>query len=145
MGRHYDRAVNAKKLINASAQFLDGNDALEAMTLYSPYPKFEDLVGETLEVGAKLVYGGQLWTVRQSHLAQAHYPPSTDTASLYERIDETHKGTIDDPIPYDINLAVTAGFYYIEDGLLYLCTRDSGNPLYHKAANLVGHYFELVT
>ena len=34
--------------------------------------------------------------------------------------------------------------YYSEDGILYICTRDSGAPLYHDLANLVGLYVTVV-
>lgn len=34
--------------------------------------------------------------------------------------------------------------YYSENGVLYLCTRDSGNPLAYLPSQLVGQYFELV-
>jgi hypothetical protein len=37
-----------------------------------------------------------------------------------------------------------AGKYYIENGTLYLCTRDSGIPLYYLPSALIGHYFEVV-
>ena len=65
------------------------------------------------------------------------------TESLYERIDETHDGTFDDPIPYSGNMALEAGKYYSQDGVIYLCTRDTVNPVYNALADLVGLYVEL--
>ena len=65
------------------------------------------------------------------------------TESLYERIDETHAGTIDDPIPYEGNMALTAGLYYSQGGVIYLCTRDTVNPVYNALADLVGLYVEV--
>lgn len=108
------------------------------------FPKWEQYIGKTLEAGKRIQYEGKLWKVRQAHPVQEIYPPSTDTASLYERIDLEHQGTLDDPIPYDINLAVFNGKYYTEDGKTYKAIRDSGNPLYNTCASLVGIYFELV-
>ena len=40
-------------------------------------------------------------------------------------------------------MKVYNGKYYIEDGIIYLCTRDSGNPLYASCASLVPHYFDV--
>lgn len=64
--------------------------------------------------------------------------------TLFERIDETHDGTKYDPIPYDGNMALTAGLYYVQDGVTYLCNRDTGNPVYHALAELVGLYVDVV-
>lgn len=44
------------------------------------------------------------------------------------------------PIPYSGNMALTSGLYYIQDYTIYLCTRDTGNPVYNPLAELVGIY-----
>jgi hypothetical protein len=36
------------------------------------------------------------------------------------------------------------GLYYTQNGVLYLCFRDSGQPLYHDLALLVDVYVEVV-
>lgn len=66
-----------------------------------------------------------------------------NTPALWTEICETHDGTLDDPIPYDGNMALTAGLYYIQDYTIYLCTRDTGNPVYNPLAELVGIYVEI--
>lgn len=93
--------------------------------------------------GHKVQRGGKLWRCLQDHTSQDSWAPSTDTASLWERIDETHDGTQYDPIPYDGSMALTAGLYYIQDGVTYLCTRDTGNPVYNALSELVGIYVEV--
>ena len=50
--------------------------------------------------------------------------------------------SLDDPIPYSGNMALTAGLYYMQDWVIYLCTRDTGNPVYHTLSELVGLYIE---
>lgn len=67
----------------------------------------------------------------------------TGTESLWERIDETHDGTKYDPIPYNGNMALQNGLYYTQSGVLYRCTRDTGNPVYHTLSELVGIYVEV--
>ena len=70
--------------------------------------------------------------------------PGVGTESLFSLVDETHSGTIDDPIPYEKNMEIFEGLHYIQNGILYLCFRSSGQPLYHDLANLVGVYVEVV-
>lgn len=35
------------------------------------------------------------------------------------------------------------GKYYEQNGIIYLCTRDSVNPMTHTLDELVGHYVEV--
>ena len=65
-------------------------------------------------------------------------------AALYVRVDETHTGDQYDPIPYDGNMALTAGLYYTQDGVTYLCNRDTGIAVYNALSELVGLYVEEV-
>lgn len=76
--------------------------------------------------------------------AQEGWEPSTDTASLWEQVCESHAGTMEDPIPYSGNMALAAGLYYIQDYTIYLCTRDTGNPVYNALSELAGIYVEVV-
>ena len=62
--------------------------------------------------------------------------------ALWTEICETHAGTLDDPIPYSGNMALEAGKYYSQSGAVYLCTRDTVNPVYNALADLVGIYVE---
>ena len=66
------------------------------------------------------------------------------TESLFEVIDEAHAGTIDDPIPYSGNMALEKGKYYTQYEVIYLCTRDTINPVYADLSALVGMYVEVV-
>lgn len=36
------------------------------------------------------------------------------------------------------------GKYYSQDGVTYLCNRDTGNPVYNKLSELVGIYVEVI-
>ena len=121
----------------------------EALTVKPLYPVWEDLVKlgivKTDEEGYKFTYNGDLYKCRDANPQfQATWIPGIDTAALYTRIDETHAGTIDDPIPYDGNMELVSGLYYSQDGIVYRCTRDTGIPLYHPLKDLVGIYVEVV-
>lgn len=127
-------------LITAQINTLSVDDAT-AVRMTAFYPEWEKEKQYT--VGYKVQYLGKLYKVVQAHTSQETWTPDI-TASLYERIDEAHDGTKYDPIPYDGNMALVSGKYYIEDGVTYLCNRDTGNPVYNKLSELVGIYVEVV-
>lgn len=110
------------------------------------YPAFEELEdGKNYPKGFKFTYQGELWKTRQDPtLVQHIYPPSIDTAALYEKINEEHIGTVDDPIPYDETMQVYGGLYYTYDGKLYLCLRDSGQPLFVAPDEAIDDYFVII-
>lgn len=120
---------------------VDDNTAVRMMAFY---PTFESLVGQTVSGSYKFTYGGKLWRVIQPSLTiQEHYAPGIGTESLYEEINETHDGTVDDPIPYNGNMALQNGLYYYQDGAIYFCIRDTVNPVYEPLANMVGLFVEV--
>lgn len=124
-------------------------DDQTALRMRRYYPTFAELVGQTVKQGTKFRADGSdnadLYKTIQPELTiQAHYPPGEGTESLYTRIDEIHDGTQYDPIPYNGNMALENGKYYVEDNVTYLCNRDTGNPVYNKLSELVGIYVEVV-
>ena len=116
----------------------------EALSVKELYPRWEDKVDMTIEEGYITLYNDSLWRARQTHTALAIYPPSMDTAALYEVVDYKHEGTESDPIPYTPPMEIFADKYYIQYDVLYKCTRDSGTALSHNLADLVGLYVEIV-
>lgn len=113
------------------------NDALKVRDLFD---NWSDCIGQTVKTGRILRTVDGLWRVRQEHTVQAHYAPSIHTASLYERIVKDHAGTIDDPIPYAPPMEIFNGKYYTQDGVLYLCNRDSEQALSHNLSDLINLY-----
>ena len=114
----------------------------EALSVKDFYPTWESKIGDNVEQGYKMLYDGNLWRVRQNHLVQEIYPPSLSTAALYEVINYQHEGTIEDPIPYIPPMEIFKGEYYVQNDILYLCTRDSLTALSHDLSALVGLYVE---
>lgn len=101
--------------------------------------------GKSLSTGMIVSHEGRLWRVRQAVAAVLeNQPPSLDTAALYEVIEVEPAGTQDDPIPYTPPMEIFNGKYYTQGGVLYKCTRDSGQALSHDLAALVGLYVEVV-
>lgn len=115
------------------------DDTAVRMTAF--YPEWAKDTAYT--IGYKVQYLGKLYKVVQAHTSQETWTPDI-TASLYERIDEVHDGTKYDPVPYEGNMTLYNGKYYIEGGVTYLCNRDTGNPVYNKLSELIGIYVEVV-
>ena len=121
---------------------VDDNTALRMKDFY---PAFESVIGQTVRQGFKFTHGGKLWRTEQPEMTiQEHYAPGMGTESLYSEICESHAGTLEDPIPYNGNMALESGKYYSQDGKVYRCTRDTGNPVYNALSELVGLYVEEV-
>lgn len=117
---------------------VDDNTALRMKYFYPEW-----IAGVSYQVGFKVKRNGKLWRVLQAHTAQVGWEPE-NTPSLWETINETHEGSIDDPIPYDGNMALENGKYYMQDYVIYLCTRDTVNPVYNPLSELVGLYVETI-
>lgn len=129
-------------MVRAQINTLPVDDAT-ALRMVAYYPEWT--AGTAYEAGDRLVYNGDLYKVLQAHTAQETWLPGTGTESLYARIDEQHDGTKYDPIPYSGNMALESGKYYLQGGVTYLCTRDTGIAVYQPLADLVGVYVEEVT
>lgn len=144
MAKRLEAALRIKPLYQKGAQTLSDTDAIEVKGIYE---NWEALVerGETATKGYIFRYGDRLYRTEQpSYTFVSHYVPgSTGTESLFSVIDEEHKGTYDDPIPYEGNMALEQGKYYSQDGVVYLCTRDTVNPVFSSLAELVGLYVEV--
>ena len=127
-----------RQLIEQLAVTLDDETALTGIELFPIWT-----IDRAYAVGDKVQRGGKLWRCIQAHTSQAGWEPE-NVASLWTEICESHSGTLEDPIPYNGNMALESGKYYMQDGKIYRCTRDTGNPVYHALSDLVGLYVEKV-
>ena len=146
MGKRLEAAMKLRPLYQQGAQTFTDADALKVKGIYE---NWKDLVkhGEIVTKGYIFRYGDRLYRTEQpSYTFVANYVPgSTGTESLFSVIDEEHKGTYDDPIPYEGNMALEQGKYYSQGGVVYLCTRDTGNPVFSSLAELVGLFVVVAT
>lgn len=122
---------------SVNALEVDDNTALRMMDFYPEWAE-----NTAYSVGYKVQRNGKLWRVVQAHTSQVGWEPE-NAASLWEVINETHSGTADDPIPYDGNMALEQGKHYVQDYTIYICTRETVNPVYNALPELVGLYVEL--
>lgn len=120
---------------------IPNQEALDRMVVIYDWSKY---IGKVLKQGQVCVCNDNVWRARQEHTVLAVYPPSKDTASLYEVIEIIHTGEKDDAIPYTPPMEIFKGKYYTEGGVKFICTRDSGVALTHSLNDLVGIYVEFV-
>ena len=138
------QARKYRAIIERGAQGLSDAEALTMKTLYSEWTDLAAKGYTAKDKGYKFVHGGDLYkTVKDNLTFASSWVPGVGTESLYTRIDETHAGTQDDPIPYDGNMALQSGKYYTQNNILYLCNRDTAAPVYNALAELVGLYVEV--
>ena len=117
---------------------VDDNTALRMTEFYPEWAADTEYTAEY-----KVQRNGKLWRCRQAHTSQTGWEPE-NAASLWTEICESHAGTLEDPIPYSGNMALESGKYYMQDGKIYRCIRDTGNPVYNALSELVGLYVEEV-
>ena len=115
---------------------VDDNTALRMTTFYPEWAADTEY-----STGYQVQRTGRLWRCLQTHTSQIGWEPE-NAASLWTEICESHSGTLEDPIPYNGNMALEIGKYYMQDGKVYRCTRDTGNPVYNALSELVGLYVE---
>ena len=137
-------AISLRKFLEKSASNI--KDDAEAVT----YKKLVEhwKTDTKYEVGNRVavVEDGKIiiYKCKSEHTSQENWKPSINTASLWIRIDEIHQGTLDDPIPYSGNMVLEKDKYYVQDDIVYKCTRDSINPLYNNLKDLINLYVEKV-
>lgn len=121
---------------------LDDETAVKVKTLYPEW-----VIGKAYAVGDRLLYNDVLYKVQQAHTSQADWTPDA-VPSLYVPIDETHAGTLEDPIPAVAGMQYEKDLYYSYNGVIYLCIREDtegGTVLQFTPDKLVGNYFEIVS
>lgn len=153
---HVKRLKRAKELMAQNTKEMNelSLSAVDALEVKDWYPKwgvdegFRE--GDTIKKNTKFQFEGKLYACLQDHVIMPHYYPSINTASLYVEVTPEYTdageemGTMENPIPYDGNMVLENGKYYSQDGVVYLCNRDTENPVYHALKDLVGLYVEVV-
>ena len=139
------RMADIAKLLTLTVNTMSLTDD-EALSVKRVYPQWSEFINKKLTQGMKVQYDNKLYKVRQEiATVLENQPPSIHTAALYEEINETHAGTLEDPIPYNNNMELFNGKYYSQNEVTYLCTRSTGQAVYHNLSELVGIYVEVVS
>lgn len=136
-----EKLVAAFKMMAAAA---DDKTAAKAPELYPDWEPGFELTQKMIDGGRnRFNCDGKLYKTDTPHTFLENWKPGQETASIWTVINVENSGTQDDPIPYSVNMVVYEGKYYTYDGIMYVCTRDSGIALQHTPDQLIGHYFEL--
>ncbi len=130
----------AVTLLKGQVDDLDDEQAIEVPALF---PAWADFIGKQVEVDKRMFYGGRLWRVLQAHTVQAEWTPDVAASLFTEVAISAEQGTLDNPIPYNNNMELEQGKYYSQDGVVYLCIRSTGVPVYNNLADLVHIYVEV--
>lgn len=134
------RAWRAK--LNGVTETLPDEQAAEVADIYDAW-----MLDKDYPLGARARREDKLYKCLQAHTSQIGWEPE-NVPALWVVINETHAGTIDDPIPASRGMEYEYGKYYIdpEDGKTYLCKRGTETGtivLQYLPHELVGHYFEV--
>lgn len=138
-----EQAEAIREAMDIASATLSDEVAANCKALYRQWKDLVDM-GETVDKGYRFLFGNDLYRTEQPKYTFVKYqiPGGVGTESLFSKVDETHAGTIEDPIPYAGNMEIYEGLYYSQYDVVYLCIRDSGQPLYHDLSALVGLYVE---
>lgn len=131
--------MNIKQLINSIRGMTPTATDDVAARSTELYPDWA--TGLDVKEGDRYQCDGLLYKALQDHVTQDNWRPGQATASIWQVIDVTHTGTLDDPIPFALNMEVFKEKYYTWEEKTYLCTRDSGQALQNPPDQLIGHYF----
>lgn len=145
------QAEHLRPIVEKAMQSLPDSEALQAKTLYPIWEELVNLgrVNTGGEPGYRFYYDGNLFRcIYGDPEFRQEWQPGIYTSALYVRIDETHAGTLDDPIPAARGMEYTYGLYYYDPEVekTYKCQRtgeaDGGKvQLAYLPHELVGHYF----
>ena len=134
-----EHAIKLRDMLHKASASLTDEDALEAVELFPVWSGN----GVQYELGVRLRYGEKLYKVLQSHTSQSDWTPDI-TPSLYAEVEKPGQGdTPDNPIHYDNNMELFKDKYYEQYGVVYVCIRDTGVPVYNDLSALVGIYVNI--
>lgn len=124
-----------REIIEKASASLEDTDALDAVELFPLWA-----VGVAYSVGERVQYDGKLYKVVQAHTSQADRTPDKTPALFTEVAAQGQGDTPDNPIPYNNNMELVKDKYYSQSGVVYVCFRDTGIPVYNDLKDLVGLY-----
>lgn len=148
MSKYTNKAEKMKIILQKAINgyTIEDNEALEVKGLYPTWSELVKMGSVESEEGFRFQHEGKLYEcIYANPTFQSTWVPGSGTESLYTRIDETHAGTLEDPIPYEGNMVLTNGLYYSQDGQIYICNRDTGTAVFNPLSELVGLYVQVVS
>lgn len=137
-----DIVSQLKELAQAQVEALTDDEAKKVPALFPLWSPDS----EAYAVGDRVWYQASLYKCVQAHTSQSTWNPK-DAVSLWANVSEESQeadGSREHPYQWESGMTCYNGKYYIEDNILYICTRDSGGPVYNRIADLpAGLYFQI--
>lgn len=130
-----------KFAIQCAIPLMSNDQILQCVSVLT---EWEEFIGGKMEAHQRFQFNKEAWESRQEvSVVLEGQEPGISTAALYQRIESSHVGTQEDPIPYSPLMTVYKDKYYIQNEMLYLCLEDSGQPLYADCENLPRYFQEV--
>jgi len=133
-----DIVSQLKELAQTQVSELTDDEAKKVPALF---PLWE--TDKAYAVGDRVWYQASLYKCVQAHTSQSTWNPK-DAVSLWANVSEESQeadGSREHPYQWEQGMTSYNGKYYTEDGILYLCIRDSGIPLNFPISSLINNYF----
>ena len=129
-----------RNLIYKASASLSDSDALVGIELFPAWKP-----DTWYDLDKRIRHNGKLYKVRQGLTSSTLYEPgAVGSEALYAEVEKPGQGdTPDNPIEYNGNMALENGKYYKQYDVVYLCVRDTVNPVYADLSGLVGIYVTL--
>lgn len=134
-----DIVSQLKELAQTQVEALTDDEAKKVPALF---PLWE--TEKAYAVGDRVWYQESLYKCVQAHTSQSAWNPK-DAVSLWANVSEESQeadGSREHPYSWESGMTAYEGMYYTENDTLYVCTRDSGGPLYYPISQLIGIYFQ---
>lgn len=130
-----------KLAIQCAIPLMSNDQILQCVSVLT---EWEEFIGGKMEAHQRFQFKKEAWESRQEiPIVLEGQEPGISTAALYQRIESSHAGTQEDPIPYSPLMTAYKDKYYTQNDVMYLCLEDSGQPLYADCENLP-RYFQKV-
>lgn len=127
--------------ITCAIPLITNDQILQCVSVLTEWKEF---IGGKMEAHQRFQFNKEAWESRQEiPVVLEGQEPGISTAALYQRIETSHAGTQEDPIPYSPLMSVYKDKYYTQNDVMYLCLEDSGQPLYADCESLP-RYFQKV-
>lgn len=113
--------------------------ALESVAIY---PLWKSEV--EYKVGDRVRYNDNLYRCILDHTSQQTWVP-TAAPTLFEAVARPGEdGTLSNPITYVTGMELQQDKYYVQNDIIYHCTRSTGVPVYNTLHDLINIYVETV-
>lgn len=136
-----DIVSQLKELAQTQVEALTDDEAKKVPALFHLWTDHKQ--GDSIAAGVREWYKGSLYKCITPHNWQSDWAPDV-AASLWANVSEESQeadGSREHPFAWEQGMTSYNGKYYTEEGILYLCIRDSGIPLNFPISSLINNYF----